>query len=125
MARQSVIFAKAVVENSRSETKDRFRRMGSIGGARRPGNRDARCKVQLAAGVVLDFVAQSVAEGQVGLIAPVILNVRFDIELADTRLRIPRIDAERSSAAATSADLCGHKSARQQLQSPLVALNAA
>src|SRR5438876_441037 len=76
---EGVALAKAIVENAPTETKHRFWRMRGVSGAGRPGNRDARCKVQLAPRVVLNFVTQTVADSQVGLVPPVVLNIRFDV----------------------------------------------
>ena len=122
MSDECIALAEAIVKNSRAHANNRLRRTRTVAGAGRPGKGESRSKIQLAAGVVLNFVTQAIAESQVWFVAPIILDVGFKIELADARHRIAGIDAERRRAASARANIRRRESQRHQLQSTLIAL---
>src|SRR6266567_7048229 len=105
MCDQRLALVKAVVENSCPDADHSLWRPRAGRRSRRPGHCQPRRKIKLAAGVVLNFISQAVAESEIRFVAPVILYVRLDIELADRGQRIAGVDAELGRAAASRANL--------------------
>ena len=80
-----------------------------LGASRRPGETDARREIAMIGDVGLPFIAQAVAQGEVGAHAPVVLREDAEIVLDDARIRIAGIDIELRRAAAQLADLGGRE----------------
>src|SRR6266700_3470895 len=116
MGNQRLAFVKPVVENSGPDPDHSLWRPCA--------GRRSRREIKLAAGVVLNFVSQAVAESKIRFVTPVILNIRLDIELADGGQRIPGIDAELGGAPTGGANLRRRHARLHQLQSFLIALDA-
>ena len=70
-----------------------------------PRQRHARREIPVVADVVLRFVPQPVAEGQVGTRPPIVVQEQSGVELAHRRQRRARAQTELRSAAAQQADL--------------------
>ena len=102
---ERLLFAKAIVKDARARPNYSFRRFGRISRTRRPRECKAGCKVELTARVVLYFIAQAETESQIRTIAPIVLDVRFNIELADAGQRAARINTELGRASALRANL--------------------
>src|SRR6266536_3036322 len=124
MGNQRLAFVKPVVENSGPDADHSLWRPCAGRRSRRPGHCQSRREIKLAAGVVLNFVSQAVAESKIRFVTPVILNIRLDIELADGGQRIPGIDAELGGAPTGGANLRRRHARLHQLQSFLIALDA-
>src|SRR5205807_7829274 len=103
--RERLVFAKAIVKNSRSGPKYRLRRFGRSGRTGRPRKCKAGRKIQLTAGVVLDFIAQAKTKSHIWLVTPIVLHIRFNIKLADAGDWIARVNTELGGASALCANL--------------------
>src|SRR5436190_24125934 len=94
MSCQSLALTEPVVKDSSAEANNCLRRLGAVSRSWRPCDRDAGCKVEMTSRVALYFIAQTVADCEVRLQPPVVLNVRLDIKLADACLRVAGVDGK-------------------------------